>query len=206
MLAGARGSRPGGSEVGSARHDEHVLQVEPGDLEFERYPLSVLVINCATGFMKRAAERGLKLIIDDEVEFLPEADVDVPRLTIALANLIDNAVKYSHPGRTISIRSHLDAISDPELAAAVIEVDSLGDEIAREKRERIFERGTRGLTEAKLGRIPGSGLGLWEARPVVAAHGGEIGVRCDETRVRSHIGPGYHVVFSVSVPLNRKTG
>jgi signal transduction histidine kinase len=182
----------------------HVLQVEAEDLEFERSPLAILVGNCAAGFVEKAQERSIKLVVDDHVESLPEADVDVARLTIALANLIDNAIKYSYPGRTIYIRSHLDSIVDPDLATAVIEIDNLGYGIPQEDRERIFERGTRGLTRAKLGHIPGSGLGLWEARAVVAAHGGEIDMRCDQTSIRRHGGQAYHVVFSMKVPLRQK--
>jgi signal transduction histidine kinase len=182
----------------------HVLQVETDDLEFERYSLSVLVGNCAAGFLEKAEKEKLELVVDQDVEFLPDADVDVARLMIALANLIDNAIKYSYSGRKIYIRSHLDSTTDTDRAAAIIEIDNLGYGIRKEDRERIFESGTRGLTAAKLGRIPGSGLGLWEARAVAVAHGGEIRVRCDRTSFRSHMGRGYHVVFSMKIPLNQK--
>lgn len=181
----------------------HVLQVEPEDLEFERASLSALVANCAAGFKERAQERNLKLIVDSHVESLPDADVDVARLTIALANLIDNAVKYSFSGRTIYIRSHVDSILNPDQASAIIEVDNLGYGIPPEERDRIFEQGTRGLTRAKLGHIPGSGLGLWEARAVVAAHGGQIDMRCDETSIRRYGSQAHHVVFSMKIPLRQ---
>lgn len=182
----------------------HVLQVEPEDLEFERYPLSVLVMNCATGFIADAERKGRTLEIDSSVEALPEAEVDVARLTIALGNIIDNAVKYSYPDTKIFIRSHLNLTASTELAVAVIEVDDLGLEIPNEERQRIFEQGTRGLTAAKMGHISGSGLGLWEARAVVAAHGGEIGVRCDQTLIRRREGRAHHVVFSIRIPLRQK--
>jgi signal transduction histidine kinase len=182
----------------------HVLQVEPEDLEFEQYPLSVLVMNCATGFIADAEKKGRTLEIDSSVESLPEANVDVSRLTIALGNIIDNAIKYSYPDTKIFIRSYLDLTDSTDLAVAVIEVDDLGLEIPDEERQRIFEQGARGLTTAKMGHISGSGLGLWEARAVVAAHGGEIGVRCDQTSIRRREGRAYHVVFSIRIPLGQK--
>jgi len=182
----------------------HVLQVEAEDLDFERYPLSVLVMNCATGFMEEAERKGRTLEIDSGVESLPGAEVDVARLTIALGNIIDNAIKYSYADTKIFIRSHLDLTDSTELAVAVIEVDDLGLEIPEEERQRIFEQGTRGLTAAKMGHITGSGLGLWEARAVVVAHGGEIGVRCDRTSIRRHEGQAHHVVFSIRTPLRQK--
>jgi signal transduction histidine kinase/ligand-binding sensor protein len=182
----------------------YVLQVEAEDLDFERYPLSVLVMNCATGFMEEAERKGRTLEIDSGVESLPQADVDVARLTIALGNMIDNAIKYSYADTKIFIRSRLDLTARTELAAAVIEVDDLGLEIPEEERQRIFEQGTRGLTAAKMGYSSGSGLGLWEARAVVVAHGGEIDVRCDRTSIRRREGQAHHVVFSMRIPLRQK--
>jgi signal transduction histidine kinase len=179
----------------------HVLQVEPEDLDFERYPLSVLVMNCATGFIEDAERKGRTLEIDSNVETLPEAEVDASRLTIALGNIIDNAIKYSYPDTKIFIRSHLDLTTSTELAVAVIEVDDLGLEIPDKERLRIFEQGIRGLTAAKMGYTSGSGLGLWEAQAVVAAHGGEIDVRCDRTSIRRREGRAYHVVFSIRIPI-----
>jgi len=179
----------------------HVLQVESEDLYFERYPLSVLVMNCATGFIDDAERKGRTLEIDSSVESLPEAEVDVSRLTIALGNIIDNAIKYSYADTKIFIRSYLDLMDSTELGVAVIEVDDLGLEIPDEERQHIFEQGTRGLTAAKMGLASGSGLGLWEARAVVAAHGGEIVVRCDRTSIRRREGQAYHVVFSIRIPF-----
>jgi signal transduction histidine kinase len=79
-----------------------------------------------------------------------------------------------------------------------------GRKIREEDRERIFEQGARALTAAKLGRIPGKGLGLWEARAVIQAHGGEIGVTCVPTGRQRSQGAVYHVVFSVRIPLRKK--
>jgi signal transduction histidine kinase len=182
----------------------HVLQLEQDDLEFERYPLSVLVANCADGFAQEAGKRHRQLVIDKSVELLPEAEVDVARLTIAISNLIENTLKYSYPNTTIYVRASQLATNDPDLASAVIEVNDLGDEIREEDRVRIFEQGTRALTEAKMDRIPGTGLGLWEARAVVEAHGGEIGVTCEPTQIQRSQGLAYLVVFSVRIPLRRR--
>jgi signal transduction histidine kinase len=182
----------------------HVLQLEAEDLEFEEYPLSVLVANCIEGFVPEAEKRHRQLVVDEKsVELLPEAEVDVARLTIALSNLIENAIKYSYPNTKIYIHAEFHAVGDPNLAYAVIEVDDLGDKIRQEDRESIFDEGTRGLTGVKLGRIPGSGLGLWETRAVVQAHGGEVGVSCKPTSIRRPQGTAYHVVFSVRIPLNQ---
>ena len=98
-------------------------------------------------------------------------------------------------------RASVEGVGRPDEAAAMVVIDDLGDEIRQEDRERIFEEGTRGLTAAKMGRIPGSGLGLWEARAVVEAHGGKISVTCEPTRIRRRQGLAYRVVFTVRIPL-----
>jgi signal transduction histidine kinase len=182
----------------------HVLHVEPEDMEFERYPLSVLLANCIEGFMLDAEQKHRHIVVDRSVELLPEADIDVARLTIAVSNLLDNALKYSFPNTSIYVRGSALSIHNPEMASALIEVDDLGVEIRLEDRERIFDQGTRGLIGAKMGRIPGAGLGLWEARAVIEAHRGEIGVNCEPTSILRSQGLAYHVVFSVRVPLRQK--
>lgn len=182
----------------------HVLQIEPDDLEFERYQLSVLVSNCATGYIGDARRSGRTLIVDPSIESLPQTDVDVGRLTIALGNLIDNAIKYSYPNTEINIRSRLDLFDttiESALTVAVIEVHDIGLPIRTRERELIFEQGIRGLTAAKMGRIPGSGLGLWEARAIVEAHGATINVRCEPTSAHGGKRKAYHVVFSLRIPI-----
>jgi signal transduction histidine kinase len=181
----------------------HVLLLEAEDLDIERHPLSVLVANCAAGYADRARQNGLKLEIDERVEYLPEADVDVARMTIALANLLDNAVKYSFPGTVIYVRSHYEALKPVKEANAVIEVDNLGYEITQEDRERIFERGIRGRVAARQGHIEGSGLGLWEVHEIAAAHGGKISMRCDRTFRHTKRGLAHHTVFAITIPLRQ---
>jgi signal transduction histidine kinase len=183
--------------------EAHVLLLEPDDLEFEQYPLSVLVANCAENFVLEADKRSRQLILNKSIEFLPEAEVDVARLTIALSNILENALKYSYPNTVISVRSTVELAGDLEQARALIEIDDLGDAVRSEDQERIFEQGTRALTGAKLGRIPGTGLGLWEARAVITAHGGTIRVRSEPTTIHRRQGAAYHVTFSIRIPLRR---
>ncbi len=182
----------------------HVLQIEPDDLEFERHQLSVLVTNCATGYMGEARKNSRTLIVDPSIESLPQTDVDIGRLTIALGNLIENAIKYSYPNTEITIRSHLDLLdtsTQSALAVAVIEVHDIGLPIPTREQEAIFEEGTRGLTAAKMGHISGSGLGLWEARAVIEAHSAKINVRCNPISAHHGNRRAYHVVFSIRIPI-----
>jgi len=184
--------------------DAHVLHLERDDLEFERYPLSVLIANCAEWFTPEFEKKHRQLVVERSIELLPEAAVDVARLTIAFSNLIENALKYSFPNTTTFIRGSLLNMGDLTHARAIIEVDDIGDEVRSEDRERIFEQGSRGLTAAKMGRLPGSGLGLWEARAVIEAHGGTIDLACKPTQIQRRQGSAYRVVFSIGIPIHQQ--
>jgi signal transduction histidine kinase len=183
--------------------DAHVLYLERDDLEFERYPLSVLIANCAEWFAPEFEKKHRQLVTERSIELLPEAHVDVARLTIAFSNLIENALKYSFPNTKTLVRASLQNPGDLTSAKAIIEVDDIGDEVRLEDRERIFEQGSRGLTAAKMGRLPGTGLGLWEAKAVIEAHGGTIDLMCKPTQIQRRQGAAYRVVFSIGIPLHQ---
>ncbi|HET9023212.1 MAG TPA: ATP-binding protein, partial [Burkholderiaceae bacterium] len=85
-------------------------------------------------------------------------------LRILIANLVDNALRYTPPGGSVQVRI------GPEGGQAHVEVADTGPGIAEEERERVFDRFYRGR-HAPGG---GSGLGLAIVRQIVTLHGGAI--------------------------------
>jgi signal transduction histidine kinase len=183
----------------------HVLEVTKEDLTLDWYPLSVLVENCANGFTQKARMKNVELVIDNSIEMLPKADVDVARLTITFANLVDNAIKYSFPGTKVYIHSSLrvDIQGTIDQAAAEIVVQNTGFEIHENEREHIFGMGTRGAEAQKAAQIKGSGFGLWEAQSIVKAHKGEINLQVETTNSYWHGNKVCKISFSVKIPLNQ---
>jgi two-component system, OmpR family, sensor histidine kinase KdpD len=122
-----------------------------------------LVTNLADEYTERWADRKLSLTRD-----VPSAQVlaDAELLRLAMLQLLDNARKYSHSGSAIKIGIE----SQHELVA--VRVWNSGSPIAPDERARIFERFYRG-TEARH-VAPGSGLGLYVARKIAQAHGGNL--------------------------------
>jgi signal transduction histidine kinase len=132
-----------------------------------------------------AAERGqdevpVRAVVHDP---LPQVRGDRERLRQVLVNLIDNAVKYSPPGREVRVEAQ--AMN----GRVVIEVRDGGPGIPAEHQSVIFE---------KFGRVqggsakPGTGLGLFIARSIAEAHGGSLGVRSN---------PDQGATFTLSLPV-----
>ena len=126
-------------------------------------------------------ERGIRLSIDADEALQATADEDL--LTSALSNLVQNAVKYSHAGATVTVRAR----SDDD--AVVIEVEDECGGLPEEKREKLFEPFTRGKPNRR-----GAGLGLAIAREAVQALAGTISVRDV---------PGKGCVFAIRLPRAR---
>ena len=105
-----------------------------------------------------------RLDVDEPVD-LPGVRGDLPLLTIALSNLIDNALKYS----PLDARVRLHAC----VAGAHVRIDVIdrGSGVPEAERERIFQRYVRGSDGS--GR-PGAGLGLHLAREIARRHGGDL--------------------------------
>jgi len=95
-------------------------------------------------------------------------DADRDRLRQALANLVDNAIKYTHRGGSIDIS----ATREPR--AVAIRVADSGPGISEQDLPRIFDRLYRG-DQSRATR--GLGLGLSLVRAYVEAQGGTINVR-----------------------------
>ncbi|MFC7219887.1 sensor histidine kinase [Streptomyces polyrhachis] len=103
------------------------------------------------------------------------AHADTERLHQVVANLVDNAVKHSPPHGRVTVSARRGATP----TSLALEVLDEGPGIPEEQRHRVFERFTRGSTEATRPgalRDGGTGLGLAIARWAVDLHGGLIGV------------------------------
>jgi two-component system sensor histidine kinase KdpD len=93
-----------------------------------------------------------------------EADREL--LSLALRQLIDNAIKYSPPTSTIEVSAHSDGVI--ELA-----VRNSGAAIPEREQARIFERFYRG---GQARHVPGTGMGLAIVQQIARAHGGTLRV------------------------------
>lgn len=108
---------------------------------------------------------------------------DRDRLKQVVVNLIENAIKYNHPGGSVTIEL------EPRDNEAIIRVRDTGIGIPQQDLGRIFERFYR-VNKDRSRAVGGSGLGLAIVKHIVEAHGTTI-------RVQSELGQGS--VFSFSL-------
>ncbi len=130
------------------------------------------------------AEAGGAGIETDVAPGIPELELDPVRMHQVLANLVDNAVRYTPPGGQVRVSAQR---AGDRLEVGVADQ---GPGLAPDVRASLFDR----FVKAK--DSPGSGLGLAIARAIVEAHGG---------RIRADPGPG-GVGTSVSFSLPITTG
>jgi signal transduction histidine kinase len=139
---------------------------QPRSYELESVDLGALVRETVNAFAHGLASRHVRFDVRQSGPG-PFVLADPAALEQVVANLLDNAVKYSAPGEpvTVSVRA--------ERLMAIVEVTDRGVGIARADQERIFERFYRAPGAAQR---PGFGLGLPIVRELVHAHNGRVDV------------------------------
>ncbi len=151
--------------------------------QFEEVDPVALVRGVVVEFQEKVSAAGYLIEIAAGGEF-PFIRADRDALSLALRNLLDNAVKYSPDCRTVQV----EMVREREFLAIHVHDRGLGIPAAEQK--KIFERFVRGSGSGSA-NIKGTGIGLALARRIVAAHGGEI-------RLESE--PGSGSTFTILLP------
>jgi two-component system phosphate regulon sensor histidine kinase PhoR len=151
-------------------------------LRLEPLDLREAVARQAAGLRPRAARAGLELTVEEG----PAAPVraDRARLDQVIANLLDNAIKYTERGR-------IDVSLGADGARAWCEVRDTGPGIPREDQPRLFERFYR-VDKARSREKGGTGLGLSIVKHIVLLHGGAVSVASE---------PGAGSTFRFEIPV-----
>ena len=140
-----------------------VTRLESGSLAIKKewLPLEELV-GAALGRLARLLrDRPVATRLPDDLPLVPVDDVLIEQLLI---NLVDNAIKYTPPGRPIEIAAWT---SD---GAVTVEVADSGPGLPAGEESRVFEKFYRLRARGR----GGVGLGLAVCRGIVEAHGGRI--------------------------------
>jgi two-component system OmpR family sensor kinase len=149
---------------------EELLMLARIDAGLERGPaeavsLSELAREVARRFHAISKEKNVRIVIEPSSPVT--AKVGRGPADLVLANLIDNALKFSPAGAQVMVR-----IGEDD-GAAVMSVADAGPGLRAGESTRLFDRFYRG-SAARAANAPGLGLGLALSQAIVEAHGGRI--------------------------------
>ncbi|MCL2354099.1 MAG: HAMP domain-containing histidine kinase [Defluviitaleaceae bacterium] len=162
-------------------------------LDETELPLNITPFTCNSlleGIIKRlkplADQKDIK--IDFNAEFQIDMEADEMKLNLALSNIIENAIKYSHQGGLVEV------MLDSDSKNAFITVVDQGIGIEEESQDKVFYRFFR-ADKGRDRESGGTGLGLAITHKAILLHKGSI-------RLSSKVDEGS--IFTVRVPLVTK--
>ena len=146
-----------------------IARLETGEMELCLKPVSLeaLCQDLLATYVHEANEQGV-ILKNRFAPALPLIEADEEKLTRVLANLLDNALKFTPAG------GQVDLTIEPEAESILITVSDTGPGVPEDFREGIFERFAQ--VPGTSGRRHGTGLGLAFSKLAVEAHSGSIWV------------------------------
>jgi two-component system sensor histidine kinase VicK len=117
---------------------------------------------------------------------LPAIKGDRDKISVALQNLVGNAIKYTPEGGQVTLNVAV------EQNLLTVEVIDTGIGIGEEDLKYVFDKFYR-AKDPRVGKIIGTGLGLTLAREVIRLHGGDI-------TAESKLDKGS--TFTMTLPIN----
>lgn len=170
----------------------NVAQIEEGKYLSECSLIDILeiIISIVKEYEKLIEEKEMNVKIQKPKEELPKLMLDKEKITIAITDLLDNAFRYTPKGGSITI-----SVAKKEKDVEV-KINDTGYGIPKSDQEKVFSKFFRGKNIMKI-ETEGTGLGLFIARNIIEAHGGNIWFESDENKGST---------FYLTIPIKEKFG
>ncbi len=152
---------------------------------FDKGSIETVAEGLIKSFSLAARQKKIDLVLEKPKERIPEIMMDSRKISLALGNLIDNALKYTGEGGRVEIS--LENLED----CVKISVKDNGIGIPEDEKEKIFTQFFR-AKNAESSVEDGTGLGLYIVKNIVKIHGGKIWFESKE---------GEGTVFSFTIPF-----
>lgn len=151
-----------------------VSSIEFGQRPLQRTVFGLSDLTSAVSSMLQPALKSKNITLQTMVpDDLPAVDADKDLITQVFVNLINNAVKYSPEGTTITIRAEEQAVD------LVVSIEDEGIGIPEAQVEKIFEKYFRVKSDQSK-HFDGVGLGLAIVKNIIEQHGGRVSVSSEE--------------------------
>lgn len=163
--------------MASGKSQVSPMPVQPSDL----------VRECIDPFMTEARDKGINLVNAVERD-LPPVLADMEKIRHVFMNLITNAIRFTLPGGTVTVRARTDD------GAVFFSIEDTGSGIPESDLPHVFDPFFR--VPGQEGKS-GAGLGLAIVKEIVAAHGGNVSAE-------SRVGNGSIIGFTL--PVEKENG
>ncbi len=170
----------------------NVARLEEGRFDYHdaMVDLEMLVGNIVEQKKLIADHKKVSLTIVKESKVIPLIFADEGKISIAIANLVDNALKYTKSGGTVSVRLSCDKKN------IHVSVEDTGIGIPESQKPKLFIKFFRGMQASEMDR-EGSGLGLYISKNIAEHYKGMIEVKSEE-------GKGSVFTFTIPGMRNKK--
>ena len=164
-----------------------VTQIETQKFTFNflpHDPVQLVKESCAD--LEQAADQAqVSIKINEPATPLPLVAADAEKVGIAFHNLVDNAIKYTPKGGTVSVDF---TVEEDEVIFAIKDT---GYGIPEVEQDRIFSKFYRG-SNIQTVQADGSGLGLYIVHEIISRHDGRVDFESSE---------GNGTTFTISIPV-----
>ncbi len=146
----------------------NVSRIEQGKMKYDlkSFDVTSMVKQTYTEFLPIAEKKKLQLIFTETGVI--DAHADEGKAKQVITNILDNSLKYTLKGSVIISMS-----KDESRKKVVIVIQDTGVGISKEDREKLFTKFAR-ASNANTANVQGTGLGLFVAREMARAMGGDI--------------------------------
>ena len=182
-----RASETNESMVSMVNNLLNITRIEEGKYIYETSMMDMkeLVNSVLNNYQHLIKNKKIKIEYDEPID-LPKIRVDSEKIKIAVQNLIDNAIKYSHVGGKIIITLK----NDGKNVEFIMQDFGIG--IPKDQSDNIFSKFFRS-DNAKKVDPNGTGIGLFLTENIINAHGGRIWFESEEGK-----GTSFHFILPIN--------
>jgi len=149
----------------------NIAKIEEGHFgyKFEQADIVEFINKMLVDVVPLARKAGVKVYFDKPKDPLPKSTIDPQKLSLAIGNILENAIRYNSENGEVIVKVE----KVPDQPFLEVSVKDTGIGISQDDLAKLFTKFFRAESAMKL-QTEGSGLGLYVAKNIVQAHGGQI--------------------------------
>lgn len=157
----------------------NIARIEEGKFgyRFEPADITAFLNQILSQLLSQAGRVGVRLYFDAPQTPLSFAIIDAGKLSLAVVNLLENAIRYNVKNGQVIVK--VEPVEGQPFLKVSVKDTGIG--IAPEALEKLFTKFFRAENAVKF-RTEGTGLGLYIAKNIIQAHGGKIWVESEPNR------------------------